>query len=311
MKNNRDSNASPGFSKHLYLIAISLKRAFKELTLHDPLLLSSSVAFFTLFSLPPILIILTNLFGAIFKSEDIGKKLYNTLSASFGENSANQINKIIHNIQDLGNYPLITIVGTVLLIFIGTTTFSIIHKALNQIWQVKEKPKNNLVYFLKERGIALIIIFLSGLLFLASLMTEVVITFFKRWSIEKFPVAIAIINETISIVIVTIWFAIIFKALPNVKLKWSLVWVGAFVTGVLFDIGKFLLGILLVGSNLKTVYGTASSIILVLLFLFYSSLILFYGASFTKVYATLLHHKIEPRSYSVAYEINELGEKSE
>jgi membrane protein len=306
MENKREIENSPSFSNHMYFIAVSLKRAFKELMFHEPLLLSSSVAFFTLFSLPPILIILTNLFGAIFQSELIGKNLYATLTESFGKNSANQINKIINNIQELGNYPLITIIGSVLLIFIGTTTFSIIHRSLNQIWQVKEKPRSNFVNFLKERGIALIIIFLSGLLFLASLLTEIIITYFKRITSEVFPLAIAIINEAVSIAIVTVWFAIIFKVLPNVRLKWKLVWVGAIVTGILFDIGKFILGKVLVGSNLNTIYGTASSIILVLLFLFYSALILFYGASFTKVYASMINHKIQPRNHSVAYEINEV-----
>lgn len=286
------------------------KEAFKELHKHDPLLLSSSVAFFTLFSLPPILIIVINILGAVFKEKRISGEVFKTLNEVFGKHSTALIQGIIENVQKLGGNLLITVLGTVFLIFVGTTTFSIVHKALNQIWQVKQKPKSNFIRVFKERIISLAVILFSGILFLASLLLDATVAFLKDYIEALIPdlssIPLFAINQLFSLIIVTIWFAIIFKFLPNIKIPWKVVWIGASATGILFSIGKYVLGILLINGNISTIYGAAGSMILLLLFLFYSSLILFYGASFTKVFAITGNYLVEPRNYAVFYEINEV-----
>jgi membrane protein len=290
---------------YFFITLQTFKQAFFELLRHDPLLLGSSVAFFTVFSLPPILIILINVLSIAFEGVGIGEKLFIYLNNTFGPHTAGQIIKTIENINELRKGVYATIIGAIILVFIGTTAFSIIHKALNQIWQVKEKPRNNLLYFLKDRAVALFIIFLSGLLFLLSLLSDILITLFKQYTDSEFPSIVTVLNQVFSIAIVTLWFAIIFKFLPSVKLKWQIVWVGAIVTGLLFSTGKYVLGEILMNRNIATIYGAAGSIVLLLLFLFYSSLMLFYGASFMKVYAARMHFKVEPSHHSVSYQVNE------
>lgn len=291
-----------------------LKEAFSELQQHDPLLLSSSVAFFTLFSLPPILIIVISILGWILKEKIISGEIYNTLSEIFGEKASELIKGIIENFLAIGSNLSITVLGSLFLIFVGTTTFSVIHKALNQIWQVKEKPKSNFVRMLKERIISLAVILFSGILFIASLLIETFMGFINKHIELIFPklssYPLLAINHFFSIIIVTIWFAIIFKFLPNIRIPWKPVWIGAAFTGILFSIGKYVLGILLINSNISNIYGAAGSIVLLLLFLFYSAMILFYGASFTKVFAISHDYKVTARNYAVVYEINEIEDES-
>jgi membrane protein len=291
---------------HLFFDTLQTFRlAFQELLQHDPLLLGSSVAFFTVFSLPPILILLINGLGVLFKGANIGEKLFVYLRNTFGQHSSDQIIRTIENINELRHGAIATILGAIILAFIGTTAFSIIHKALNQIWQVREKPRNNLLYFFRERVLALLIIFLSGLLFLLSLLSDIVITLIKQYTDSEFPSLLIILNQIFSVGIVTLWFAIIFKLLPNVRLPWKVVWLGAVVTGLLFSVGKFILGEILINKNIATIYGAAGSIVLLLLFMFYAALILFFGAAFMKVYAAKNNYKIEPSNQSIGYQFNE------
>lgn len=287
-----------------------LIKAYKELHKNDPLRLGAATAFFTIFALPPILLIFISLFGIIFNTEIISGELFTNLRQAVGNESADQVRNILDNVRDLNRNWMVTIFGFLFLIFIATTLFKVIQNSLNQLWNVKLRKSSNVKLIFKKRLKSFIIIISGGLLFLASLLFDSIIAYFKTYIESLMPqlnvLLIQTVQQIISLVIITIWFSIIFKYLPDCKIKWKPVIVGASLTAVLFMAGELILGKLLVNSGLQNIYGASGAIVLVLLFVFYSSFIFFFGAAFVKSYAEYANIKIRPNSYAVKFKIYEL-----
>lgn len=287
-----------------------LRDSYKELNHNDPLRLSSSTAFFATFSLIPILILLLTALGTIFSQQILTGEIFEIMQQVLGEDATQMLSNILYNVQDMQQGPLITIALFVFLMFVATTLFIVIQSSFNQVWQVKPKEDVDFRFMLKSRGISLVIILFSGLLFLVALLSDIILTFIDDQLLfllsEVNIVMVTILNLAFNLAIFTIWLAAIYKYLPDINLSWRPVWFGSFLGGILFLLGQFILGQVLVAGNLNNIYGASASIVLLLLFIFYSSFILYYGICLVKNYAEKKGYETKPTKFAVRYKVEEV-----
>lgn len=288
--------------------------AFANLKANDPIRMAAATAFFSFFALPPIVIILSQLYGNLLPGKDqrVSGQLFHKLSELFGNQSAQQLRDISQHLQQPRSSTLLTIASVFILLLASTTLFAIVKNSLNQLWSVKPSADRRFWHTLIDKVVALGIIIFSGFLVIVSMTIHRVIVLLND---RLFAGAIdydwsrSAGRHSLSILILTAWFAIVFKYLPDIRIRWQAVWVGALVTGLLVELGEQVLDRLLINSPVSSLYGTSGAIILVLLFVFYSALIFYYGASFTRYYAQWSHLEVEPGANAVAYEIQELDSK--
>lgn len=279
-----------------------LHRAFSQLRRSDPLILASSTAFFTTFSLAPIIAILVNVLSLYFKSENISDELFEKVRTVMGAEAADQIESMVNNFKSFDSHWSITVGGSLFLVFVATTLLHVIKHAIHQLWHIKRKSSNQLKYNLKERLTSFAMILVIGILFLITLLLDASMTVLQGYLQNIIPsidaLLIRAIHTVISILAVTAWFTILFKALPDAKVAWRVAIPGGLVTGILFNVGEFILGKLLDYSNIATIFGASASIALILLFIFYSSMIIYFGASFTYEYAREIGRPVKPHVHS-------------
>ncbi|MBA9075721.1 MULTISPECIES: YihY/virulence factor BrkB family protein [Rufibacter] len=285
---------------------VLFKEAFLLFRQNDPLRLASSAAFFALFSLPPILLLLVSVLGIVFNDALITGELFDHMSAVVGENVASQVELILTNFLDLQGNGWAAVLSFLFLTFVATTLFSVIQNSINQLWSIRLRGQGHLKDALRNRFRALLIIYSSGLLFLASLVTDASFAFINdHYTIldEHFQLHLMqVVNRVVGLVVETAWFAIIFRYLPFGYMPQRAIWVGAAVTALLFLIGKLVLARLLVNSDLGSIYATSGSVVVLLLFIFYSSMIFFFGACFTRVYARAIGEPLQPKPFATFYE---------
>lgn len=284
-----------------------LMRAFLKLRHNDPLRMAGATAFFTSFALPFILIILLQVLGLVYDESKAQNELFQTLSEVLGVYTMQQVVNILRAFRHLASNTFVTILGVLFLLLVSTTLLMVIKGSINQLWRIKAVRGIGLRQKLVTRVRSLLIILGTAILFFLSILAEGVkayldstITAVSPWAAHYFT---GMLNYIVSVGFVTLWFAIIFRMLPDAKAPWKVAMTGAFVTSILFNLGKYLLRLLLVNSNLNTLYGASASIVLLLLFVFYSSLILYYGASFTRVWSEHIHSPIRPRLYAKHYKL--------
>ena len=272
--------------------------------------MAAATAFFTTFSLAPILIILIQIFGLILNPETMSEHLFVHLGEIVGEESVDQIKQTLKGFRRLASNWYITIGGFIFLIFVSTTLFSVIRDSLNQLWGIKTHRKNAFSARLLDRLKAVAVIMISGILFLGVLLGEGLLSVLNEYIQEIWKGSttflFSLLNQLASMLIVTIWFAVIFKYLSDAILKWNTALTGALFTGILFTIGKLILGWVLGLSNIQTIYGASGSFVLLLLFVFYCSFILYYGAMFTSVWAEHRRSPIQPRKNAYRYVLSEV-----
>lgn len=279
-----------------------LVTTYKNWSSNEPFQMSASVSYYALFSFPALLIIIIQTTGIFYEKNEIKGKIIREISEVLGQDVANTIEGMLKNAIDQEQSTLVIIIGIVTLLYGATGMFIALQKSLNIIWKVKPKPKNEIFKMIKDRIFSLGLILVIGFLLLTSLVLTAFITATTDWIGQHFPnfviYVIQIINFILSLILTTVLFAMIFKILPDVKIKWKDVWLGAFVTTILFSIGKSALGIYFGTVNPQSTFGAAGSVILILLWVSYSSLILFFGAEFTKVLASKYGSGIHPASYA-------------
>lgn len=278
-------------------IFLLLKTAFNDLMSNDPLRLAAATAFFTTFALPPMLIIVVQVFGLLFKIENLSDQFFERIADVLGAESSSSVKEIFTGFLSKAQNWWITIGGFVFLLFVSTTLFKVIKDSLNQLWDIREDPNKNLRARLEKRAIGIVVILLAGILFVVGTLADGVQNIFGNYLIEISPAAgivlNSIISKIISVLLVTIWFSLLFKLLPDGTPTWRVAFMGGLFTGILFSIGKFLIPKLLPFGELNSIFGTSSSVVLLLLFVFYSSFILYYGACFTLAYADAIHQPIK------------------
>ena len=286
------------------------KNAFAQLWRTEPLILASATAFFTLFSLAPIMVILASILSIIFRNNKISESLFQPLERVFGSETSEQIQAIVANVKSVAGDWYITLGGFIFLLFVATNLLKIIKKAINQLWRIRKSHRRRIKYSLRERLIAILLILSIGFIFIISLLLDTSVAFLQGYLEQLIPsvdtILIRTVNIIFSILVVTAWFTIVYKILPDAVVHWKVALVGGLLTAVLFTIGKWILGYLLNYSNMVTIFGTFASVLFILLFIFYSSLILYFGAAFTHAYASLTDRPIKPRKHSVNFEVRSI-----
>lgn len=290
-------------------IALLLAQSFRELLKNDPLRMAGATAFFTTFALPPILVILIQFFRLLVDPQTIRFELFKSLSGIIGPEAVNQLVNVLVALKGLAENWYITIGGFLFLLFVATTLFKVIKSSINQIWKIRPLQKQDFMKTLRSRVQSILVILVAGVLFMLGILAETIRAFIGDYIFEYSPQLSFYFNSAIryvaSIIVVTLWFWIVFRYLPDGKPAWRVAFAGALLTGILFSLGKIALQWLLSYSNINTVYGTSASIILLLLFVFYSALILYFGAAFTKMWAIHKNIPIKPGKHAMHYKIIE------
>ncbi len=284
-----------------------IKQVFKDsisgFTDHKVSKLSGSLAYSTVFSMAPLLIVIISLCSIFLGREAVEGKIYGQLTGFVGSDTAVQLQQIIKNAAVNGKSNMAVIIGSIALLIGATAVFSEIQDSINIIWGVKPKPKKGWLSILKNRFLSFSIIVALGFLLLVSLTVSSLIDGFNNHLKLNFPklslVTFYIINNLITLIITTIIFAVIFKVLPDAIIKWKDIFIGAFCTAVFFMIGKLVISLYISEKNIGTTYGAAGSLVILLIWIYYSSLILFAGAEITKAYALTFGSLIYPKKYAV------------
>jgi len=288
-------------------IQMVLKDAFVRLNRSEPLILASATAFFTLFSLAPILVLLLNILSLLFRNKRITGQLFLPIEKVFGPETSKQILSIVENVKSLGGEWYITFGGFIFLLFVATNLLNIIRKAINRVWRIRKSTYKRIRSSLRERLIDILLLLSIGFIFILSLLLDTSVSFLKGYLHELIPgvdtFLIQTLNIIFSILVVTAWFTILYKILPDAIVPWKVACVGGLLTAILFTLGKLILGQLLNYSNMVTIFGAFASVFFILLFIFYSSLILYFGAAFTYCYASASNRPIQPRKHSTNYEV--------
>jgi len=295
------------FLKKVWKIVVA---TFSGFISDNGLKLSASLAYYTVFSIAPLLILIISLISVFLGHDAIENKVYPQIVAFVGRPAALQIQEIIKNLQLSGKTGIAVVSGVVTLIIGATSMFLEIQDSINIIWRVKAKPKRGWVKMLKNRFLSFSLIISLGFLMLVSMIINIVILAISN-KLQHFLPGLTVwifnaINLGIACVVISTLFAIIFKFLPDVEIKWKDVRSGAIFTAILFMIGKYLIGLYIQYSAQTSTYGAAGSIIIILLWIYYTAAILYIGAEFTQVYAEASGSVIQPANYAVHVEQKEV-----
>ncbi|MES1217340.1 MAG: YihY/virulence factor BrkB family protein [Bacteroidota bacterium] len=282
-----------------------IRQTFAGFFTNNVLKLSGSLAFFTVFSLPGLLIIIIWISNFFYGREVVEATVYQQMEGFIGHSAALDIRQAIHNaMQSTGN-NFATIVGLVSLILGATNVFGEIQDSINLIWKLRARPRKGWAWlkFIINRLLSFSMIITLGFILLVSLVLNGAMDILLNHLMEKFPrltvVLVYSINLILTFLISTFIFGAIFKVLPDARIEWKHVRIGAFVTAFLFIAGKFLISFYLGHSTITSAYGTAGSVIVILLWVYYSAMILYFGAVFTHVYVVYTGSKIYPNNYAV------------
>jgi membrane protein len=289
----------------LKIIWRTIKQSFSDFFEDRILKLSAALAYYTLFSLPGLLIIVIWFTDIFTKQETVKGTIDRQITDLIGPSAAAQVQEIIANASVSGESKFAAIIGLITVIIGATTVFGEIQDSINMIWRLKPKPKKGFGWLkmIVNRLLSFSIIISLGFLLLVSLVINTVMDIFIDRLTQAFPdtevVVAYAINLVVSFLITSLLFGLIFKVLPDAKIEWKHVRAGAFTTAILFMIGKFLIGYYLGQSNMASAYGAAGSMIVVLVWVYYSSMILYFGAVFTRAYAMQSGSNIYPNKYAV------------
>jgi len=288
-----------------------LKEVFSGISDDNVLKYSASLAYCTIFSLAPMLIIIIALCGFFFGKEAMQGDIYGQIRQIVGSDAARQIQDTIKNIHLSGTTPVATIISILTLGVGATGIFGEIQDSLNKIWGLKLKPKKNGIWkIVLNRLLSFSLILSLGFILIVSLILNAIVIALGNHLNHFFSgvlnTFLPVIENLFSFIITTVLFAAIFKILPDARIKLKDVGVGALITSFLFMLGKFLIGYYLASSKLTSIYGAAGSVIILLSWTYYSAAILYIGAEFTKVYIIHTGNKIMPNDYSVWVKMDEV-----
>lgn len=286
-----------------------MRLAMEEFHADNGLKLSASLSYYTLFSMAPMLLIVIAISGVLFGKEASEGHLYLQFEGMMGKVGALQLQELIRNVQISGDTPWVSFVGVITFILGVTGVFIEIQDSINGIWSIRAKPKRSWVRFLLTRLLSFSMVVGIGFLLMVSLVLSALISMMDHWlgiHLISFAWLAYIISNVITIGTVLLLFAVIFKVLPDAELHWRDALKGAFFTAILFLIGKYLINAYLSQSSTVSAYGAAGAVVLIILWIYYSAIILYLGAEFTKVYANQYGGKINPSQFAVFIETKEV-----
>ena len=263
--------------------------------------LGAALSYYTVFSLAPLLLIVIAIAGLVFGQEAAQGQIMGQIEGLVGEESAKAIQSMIEEARKPTAGILATVIATVMLLVGATGVFAQLQESLNIIWQVQEKPGEGLWKLLKDRFISLMAVLGTGFLLLISLVISAGLSAVGATLEHLLPgpeFLLQIINFFVSFAVVTLLFAMIYKLLPDTPIRWGDVWIGASITSLLFTIGKFFIGLYLGKSDVGLAYGTAGSLVVILIWVYYASQIFLFGAEFTAVYAGSRETQVTPAPHA-------------
>ena len=288
------------------------KNTFTAWMKADPFRQSAVIAYYAVFSIPALLVIIIACAGFAFGREAVLGEISNQIGSAIGYDAAKQVETMIARVSGEKSSVWATIIGIVTLIVGATGVFAQLQVSLNLIWEVKVEAKKKWLKALKDRLFSFGLILSIGFLLLISLLLTAGLAAFSEWIKGHLPdfmmFIFQLINFLLSFAVITVLFALMFKILPDARIRWRDVWIGAMVTTLLFIAGKFGLGIYFGKAEPDSTYGAAGSVILIMLWVSYSCMIVFLGAEFTKQYAIHFGHEITPAKDAVL--INTSDEKA-
>jgi membrane protein len=265
--------------------------------------LSASLAYYTVFSIAPLLILIISLAGLVYGHDAATKQLYPQIAQYVGSQAAVQIQDILKNLQLSGKTGTAVVIGIATLLIGASSMFVEIQDSLNIIWRVRAKPKKGWLKLIQNRFLSFSLIMSLGFLLLVSLVINLLMNALSAKLTHFLPAITELIlkgiNLGITLIVISVLFGIIFKFLPDVKIRWKEVRFGAIFTAILFMIGQYLINLYIQYTAQSSTYGAAGSIIVILLWIYYTAAILYIGAEFTQVYAEATGCRIEPAEYAV------------
>ncbi|WP_338868703.1 YihY/virulence factor BrkB family protein [Spirosoma sp. SC4-14] len=290
-------------------IWVILKDSFNGFQNDRCLKLSAALAYYTVFSLAPLLVLVISLISIFLGQEAIQGQIFSQINGLVGNEAAQQIQDMIKNVQLSGKTNIALIIGIGTLLVGATTIFVEIQDSVNIIWRVKAKPKRGWLKVIKDRLISSSLIVSLGFLLLVSLIVNGIVLalsdFLARYIPSLGVVIISGFNFALSTGVVAVLFGVIFKVLPDAKIAWKDVRWGAFFTALLFMLGRYLIGLYIETTSTSSTYGAAGSLIVILIWIYYTAAILYFGAEFTQAYANHLGVRIQPADYAVYVEQTE------
>lgn len=290
------------FKKKFPKISVVIIDVFREFSADNIVKYSASLAYYTVFSIAPLLVVITTFFGILFGHEAMQGQIYVQLNKFVGSRAAIQIQDIIKNIHLGGNNFFATVISIVILFIGATSIFGEIQDSINKIWGLRIKAHKVWWKLIVTRMLSFSLILSFGIIMFVSLLLNALVAAFGKF-IARFISGyslyfIQVSDAILSFIVSAFLFSLIFKILPDAKIRWKDVLFGGFITAVFFTLGKLGISYYLSKSNLMSVYGAAASIIILMVWVYYSSIILYLGAEFTKVYAKLYGENILPNEYA-------------
>lgn len=281
-----------------------LKDSFKGFSQDKVTKLGASLAYFTIFSIGPLLLVVIFLAGQLLGQQAVEGSLQNQIQQVVGENVAQQIQQIIKSAATSKQGIVAALIGIVTLLLGATSMFGEVQDSINGIWQLKIKPNQSWLLMLKNRLLAFVIIACMGILLIASLAATALLEGLGK-ELEKILPDISVIifylvGQLFTLFIAAILFAVVFKLLPAAKIKWRDVWPGSVVTALLFIAGRLAISFYISRSSFGSSYGAAGSLVILLVWIYYSALILYFGAEFTRAYARRFGSGINPNDYALS-----------
>jgi membrane protein len=304
----RSAASKPSFLGNAFAL---LKQTVQEFLQDKAPQLGAALAYYTVFSLAPLVLVLLALVGVIFRNDPAGAwhKVTQQMSYFLDPSAMQVVQNIAHKASEPGKSTIATIIGVALALFGASGVFGQLQDALNTIWDVKAKPSHGVWEFLRNRFVSFAMVAGVCFLLLVSLTLESLLKGFSHYVQSVLPGGVAVAVSVYIIFdfsVIVLLFAMIFKFLPDARIQWRDVWIGAVMTAILFGIGKWLLGLYLGSGAAGSAYGSASSLITLLLWIYYSSQILLFGAEFTQVYADRAGREVKPDEYAVRVQQKEV-----
>jgi len=278
--------------------------AMKEFVSGQPMGHAAAIAYYTIFSMPAVLIITVMAAATLFDAADVRTALFSQAGRFIGPGTASSLHDLLANARITETRFVAKVIGIVALAISAGAVFASLQSTLNQVWQVEAKPGRAILRYLSTRLLSLALVGCFGFLMLVSLVLDAALVAFTErlayWLSGTTTVLLAALNIAVSFGIITLIFALIFKVLPDVRIRWSDVWSGALLTALLFSLGKWLIGLYIGYTGVGDTYGAAGAVVIILVWVYYSAVILIYGAHYTHVYTRDHGSGVRPSPHATA-----------
>lgn len=287
-----------------------IRDSFKDFFSGESMGLAAGTAFYTIFSLPALLIIILNIGMTLYSETEIKTEMLQQVEELAGEESRSTLENILDNFNKESNGIISNFVAFLILAFSATTVFVSLQNAINHIWHIKPKPEKGLIKFIINRLLSFSLVASIGFILLVSLILDAVLVIVNNYFIEyvvDLPInMVTIAHFILTQLILVVVFALMYRILPDAKVRWKDTWMGAVVTMLLFGIGKYLIGIYMGNSDLGSSYGAAGSLVILLIWVYYSVVIFLFGAQITYYIAEHIGGSIIPKNQAIKVEMREI-----